>query len=186
MIPKTRTLILLSSLICAPLAMAGTLHANEPAAAASVSQSDEQFIRKAAAGGIAEVEMAKLAKGKAVSPQVREFAEQMIVDHEKANQKLENLAASRGVTVSTALDAEHQANLEELAKESGEAFDLQYMRAQVAGHEMMQTLLEDEAKTSTDQWLRKFAEGTLSTVEAHHRMAEDVQKRITAPRVSAR
>jgi putative membrane protein len=186
MIPNTRTLLLLSSLIGAPLAMAGTLYANEPSAASPVSQTDEQFIRKAAAGGIAEVEMAKVAANKAASPQVKQFAERMIVDHGKANQKLEKLAASRGITVSTTLDAEHQTKLEELAKESGSAFDWQYMKAQGAGHEKMQALLEDEAKATKDPSLKTFAQETLPTVEAHHRMAEDVQKKIAAPRASAR
>ena len=58
MISKARTLLLLSSLIGGPFAIATTLYANEPAPASPVSQSDEQFIHKAAAGGIAEVEMA--------------------------------------------------------------------------------------------------------------------------------
>jgi putative membrane protein len=185
MIPYTRTLLLLSSLIGAPLAIAGTLHANEPSAASPVSQTDEQFIRKAAVGGIAEVAMAKLATNKAASSQVKQFAERMIVDHGKANQKLETLAASRGVTVSTTLDAEHQKKLVELARESGPTFDMEYMKAQVAGHEKMQTLLEDEAKATKDTSLKTFAEETLPTVEAHHRMAQDVQKEIAVPRASA-
>ena len=185
MIPNTRALLLLSSLIGVPLAMAGALHANETSARSPVSQADEQFIHKAAAGGIAEVEMAKLAANRTASPQVKQFAERMIVDHGMANQKLEKLAAGRGITISTTLDAEHQTKLEELAKESGSAFDWQYMKAQVAGHEKMQALLEDEAKATKDPSLKRFAQETLPTVEAHHRMAEDVQKNIAAAQASA-
>jgi putative membrane protein len=59
------------------------------------------------------------------------------------------------------------------------------MKAQVAGHEKMQALLENEAKATKDPSLKTFAEETLPTVEAHHRMAEDVQKKIAAPRASA-
>ena len=129
--------------------------------------------------------MARLAKKQGASPRVKEFAERMIVDHQKANRKLEQIAAGRGITLSGAVDAEHKEKLDELAKESGEAFDRQYMTAQVAGHQKMQALLEDEAKGSQDQALRRFAAETLPTAEAHHRMAEDIQKNLTAPRASA-
>jgi putative membrane protein len=185
MLLKARTTFRFSPLVLAPLAMAGMLYANEPAATIPVSRSDQQFIREAGAGGMAEVEMAKLAIQKAASPQVKEFAERMIADHGKANRKLEKIAASHGVTVSAELDAEHEAKLNELAKQSGEAFDAHYMKAQVAGHEKMQALLEDEAKTTKDQALRTFVQETLPTVEAHHRMAQDIQGKIGAPRASA-
>jgi predicted outer membrane protein len=59
------------------------------------------------------------------------------------------------------------------------------MKAQVTGHENMQILLKGEAKATEDPSLKKFAEETLPTVEAHHRMGEDVQKKIGAPRASA-
>jgi Domain of unknown function (DUF4142) len=50
-----------------------------------------------------------LAKQKASSAEVKSFAEQMIQDHTKANQELEQLAKQKGITVPAALDNEGQA-----------------------------------------------------------------------------
>jgi predicted outer membrane protein len=62
--------------------------------AALVSQSDEEFITKAVIGGLAEVEMGKLAKQRASSPNVRKFAGHMVADHEKANHLADRRSAS--------------------------------------------------------------------------------------------
>jgi predicted outer membrane protein len=57
-----------------------------------------------------------LAKQKASSAEVKSFAEQMIQDHTKANQELEQLAKQKGITVPAALDNEGQAKIDKLSK----------------------------------------------------------------------
>src|SRR5436190_3450929 len=69
---------------------------------------DTLFVREAAIGGLAEVKSAELAKSKASSAQVKSFAEQMVKDHMKANQELEQLAKQKGMELPTALDNEEQ------------------------------------------------------------------------------
>jgi len=48
--------------------------------------SDAEFAKKAASGGLAEVEMGKIAKERATDPDVKKFAERMVTDHGKANE----------------------------------------------------------------------------------------------------
>jgi predicted outer membrane protein len=48
--------------------------------ASSVNPADQQFLRKAAAGDLAEVELGKLAVQKALSNDVKKFGQQMIDD----------------------------------------------------------------------------------------------------------
>jgi putative membrane protein len=177
-----RTMLLLSCLGALSIIAPCVLRAMVPLA--PVSQSDEEFIAKAVIGELAEVEMGKLAKQRASSPNVRKFAERMVADHERANQELENIAGRQGIAVPDALDDEHKGKLDDLKKESGEAFDRSYIRMQVAGHEEMQALLEDEARATGNGTLKTFAEKTLPTVKEHHRVAEGLQKKMTAPRAS--
>src|SRR4051812_8571312 len=48
----------------------------------------ESFAKKAAAGGLAEVEMGKLAAQKATDPQLKKFGQQLVTDHTKGNKDL--------------------------------------------------------------------------------------------------
>ena len=59
--------------------------ARATASAASEGSGEQIFITQAAIGGMAEVEMGKLAGEKASSPAVKKFAAQMVSDHTKAN-----------------------------------------------------------------------------------------------------
>jgi len=128
---------------------------------------DALFVSKAAIGGLAEVKSAQLAKSKASSANVKSFAEQMVDDHGKANQKLEELAKKKGIEVPKELDHEHQAKLDELSKLSGNAFDKAYVAQQKADHAATLQLMEDEAKNGKDPDLKRFAAKTKTVVAEH-------------------
>src|SRR6476646_6778040 len=83
---------------------AGTQSGSHEAAHAAGQQSaDHQFVMDAARGGMAEVELGKLASEKAESAQVRQFGERMVTDHGKANDELKSLAQQKNITLPTAL-----------------------------------------------------------------------------------
>src|SRR5512140_2446637 len=100
----------------------GTTAATSPA-------SDDQFATKAAQAGLAEVELGRLASQKAQSPEVKQFAEQMVNDHTQANQQLKQAAA--GMNIPESLDPEHQALKDKLSGLSGNDFDREYIKAQL-------------------------------------------------------
>ena len=56
-------------------------------------KTDQDFVMKAAQGGIAEVEGGKLAKTNGAAAGIKEFGEMMIQDHSKANAELEMAVA---------------------------------------------------------------------------------------------
>jgi putative membrane protein len=67
---------------------------------------DRHFIRKAGEGGLAEVELGKLATEKGQSDEVKKFGQRMVDDHGKANDQLKQLASSKGVELPTDLNAQ--------------------------------------------------------------------------------
>ena len=78
---------------------------NAGGSGASMSSADKSFVQKAAVGGLAEVEMGKLAQQKAANDQVKQFGSHMVDDHSKANTELQQVASSKGITLPTDLDA---------------------------------------------------------------------------------
>ena len=78
-----------SSALAAGQPGASTTSATSSSTASStVASADRQFAAKAAQGGLAEVEMGKLAQANAQNDRVKSFGERMVKDHSAANDKL--------------------------------------------------------------------------------------------------
>src|SRR5439155_13209315 len=104
------------------------------ARASAKGPSDQTFVMDAAQGGMAEVELGKLAADKASNDDVKKFGQRMADDHGKANDELKTLAANKNITLPTDLDARDKALRDRLSKLSGPAFDRAYMQAMVNDH----------------------------------------------------
>ena len=76
---------------------------------------DRLFARLAAAGGMAEVDLGRLAQQKAHAAEVKEFARQMVEDHSKANMQLGSLANSANIPLPSEPDPDHKALRADLA-----------------------------------------------------------------------
>lgn len=63
-----------------------------------LSAKDYRFVMKAASSGTEEVQLGQLATQKGVSQSVRNFGEQMVTDHSKANAELRQLVTQKGAT----------------------------------------------------------------------------------------
>src|SRR6476659_6245466 len=113
---KLNALVLALAICAAPLALAENSSGADPAT----------FVKKAALGGMTEVEASKLAADKAEDPQVRSFAQKMVTDHTAANEELQSLAKQKGWKVPTSLDTEHKAIVQKLGTKSGANFDAAY------------------------------------------------------------
>ncbi|HEV7858791.1 MAG TPA: DUF4142 domain-containing protein [Pyrinomonadaceae bacterium] len=143
--------------------------------AMALSSMDRKFMMEAAAGGMAEVAMARLATEHASSDAVKQYAQHMIDDHTKANDELMQLASTKGVTLPTGPDAKHQAMMAKMQALSGAAFDREYVKnAGVKDHETMEKLFQKESGGAKDADTKAFASKTLPTVQDHLRMAREM------------
>ncbi len=123
-------------LFAAPAVAASLTEKTGVNAALGVSPSTPDFVSGAAIGGMFEIRSSELAVAKSTDAATKAFAEQMIRDHTKASAELAALATKiGGLTVPTALDAGHQSELDDLAKESGTDFDDAYADDQQDAHE---------------------------------------------------
>jgi len=137
---------------------------------------DKKFAKEAALGGLAEVELGKVAQQKASSDAVKQFAQKMIDDHTKANGELKQVASKEGLDIPDALDKKHQARIDRMGKLSGADFDKAYIKDQLKDHKDDVKKFQDEAKNGTLPGVKEFATKTLPTLEQHLQMVKDLQK----------
>jgi putative membrane protein len=139
---------------------------------------DNGFMTKAARGGLAEVELGRLAATHASNQQVKQFGQRMVDDHSKANNELQEIAAKEGVTLPTALDARDNAEKDKLTSLNGPDFDKAYMEDMVKDHRADIAEFKKEASSGTDPSLKAFASKTLPTLQEHLTLAESAEKEI--------
>jgi len=146
------------------------------AQSSKVSSSDRKFIEKAAQGGMAEVQLGKLATEKASAPEVKQFGQRMVDDHGKANDQLKQLAGQKGVTLPTTMDKSAQKEYDRLSKLSGAEFDREYMKHMVSDHKKDVGDFKKEAGKAKDADLKQFAASTVPTLEEHLNLAKAAEQ----------
>jgi putative membrane protein len=177
----TTTAVVAVGLLAAPPIFAQTGqpgHAAASSANEALDQEDKTFVKEAATGGMAEVELSKIAQ-KSENADVKRFADRMIEDHTKANQQLMSIAAGLGVDVPKTLDSEHERMREKLQTLHGKAFDEQYMHGMVEDHNKVVKLFQQEERSGHNADLKQFAQKTLPTLEEHQKMALELSRKLS-------
>ena len=147
---------------------------NSKTSAAGTTMADDTFMKKAAAGGLAEVELGQLATQKASSDQVKQFGQRMVDDHSKANDQLKQIADQEHVKLPTQPSAKAKAIKAQLEKLSGSQFDQAYMKDMVKDHRRDVAEFEKESKNAQDPAVKNFAEQTLPTLREHLSQAQQI------------
>jgi putative membrane protein len=176
----TTTAVVAVGLIAAPPIFAQTGQPGHPAATSAkdaLDQEDKTFVREAAIGGMAEVELSKIAQ-KSENADVKGFAERMIEDHTKANEQLTSIASGLGVEMPKTVDSEHQRIREKLQTLHGKAFDDEYAHAMVEDHNKAVKLFQQEERAGRNTELKQFAQKTLPTLEEHQKMALELSRKL--------
>ena len=146
--------LVLFALVAAPL----TALADSP---------DASFYKKAAEGGMFEVNAGTLAQDKGSSQGVKDFAAMMVKDHSAANDKLKGIASSKGVELPSHSSVGQMATKAKLDVLSGETFDKSYIKSQVKAHRETIGLFRKEAASGQDPDAKAFATATLPTLRGH-------------------
>ena len=154
---------------------------NSASSSGKLAPADRQFIKKAAEGGLAEVQLGQLATEKADSQDVKQFGQRMVDDHTKANDQLKQVASQKGVTVPDKLSPKDAATKARLEKLSGKAFDRAYMRDMEMDHTKDVSEFRLESKNAKDPDVKNFASQTLPTLQDHLKEAKSI-----APKTGAK
>jgi putative membrane protein len=141
----------------------------------ALGSADRDFMMKAAVGGMAEVELGRMAAQKAASSDVKTFGKHMVDDHSKANDELKQLASQKGVALPTEVDAKHKETMDRLSKLNGAAFDSAYVSEMVKDHTEDVSEFEKEANQGQNSDVKEWAAKTLPTLRNHLQMIRDTE-----------
>ena len=136
------------------------------------SKTDAEFVLAAADGGMLEARLGDLALTKALSPEVKSFAQAMVTDHGKANEELKNLASKLNISIPETLSTASQEKYDAIAQKDGEDFDRAYAEAMVADHTKTIENFYVEANKGSESEITDWAEAKVPILEHHLTMAK--------------
>jgi len=148
--------------------------------ACSSAKDSGKFAPTAAQGGMAEVEMGKLAAARGSDSKVKEFGQRMVSDHSRANAELKAIAAKNNIQLPVDLTSEQKSEMGKLSKLNGADFDKEYMSAMVKDHEADVKEFQTQANEGNVADIKAFAAKTLPTLQGHLEMARDTAKKVGA------
>jgi putative membrane protein len=153
-----------------------------PAATATIAENDKNFVMDAGKGGKAEVGLASDAVQRSSNAEVKAFAQKIVDDHTKANDKLTTIATGKGVTIPDEVPPDATAAKEKLAKLTGKSFDQAFAKQMVDDHTKTIAKFEDESKNGADPEVKAFADDTLPALREHLKMSQDLQTKVGKPK----
>lgn len=160
------------------LAIAAAITLGAGAAVAAEGPSDPQIAHIAYTAGVIDVAAAKQALAKSHNKAVRQFASEMVRDHEAVNAKALALVKELKVTpednpTSKALSKGAAAELKKLAALKGSAFDKAYVGNEVAFHKTVNGALKSTLIPSAhNAQLKSLLETGLTLFSEHQMHAE--------------
>ena len=149
-----------------------------PLPALAQAPNDAQIAHIAYTAGVIDITAAKQALTKTANPQVKEFAQEMVRDHQAVNEKALALVKKLNVTpqdnpTSQALNKGAADKLKELSKLSGAAFDRAYVENEVAYHKTVNGALKDTLiPNSQNGELKSLLQTGLTLFQSHQVHAE--------------
>lgn len=137
---------------------------------------DKMFLRQAAEGGIAEVQLGQLAAQKGGSDDVRAFGQKMVDDHTALNKEIEDLADSVGVMLPKRMNKDSQAKYDKLKGLSGDEFDTEFLTSMVKDHHQDLREFRMESASTQNEALRDEVVKAQKVIHEHMVMVEGLAK----------
>lgn len=121
---------------CAPAGGAGV-------SAPVTAMTDANVAAVAHASNVDEIQTSQVAMQRSRNAQVRQFAQQMITEHQAADQQMRQMLQAKGMTIQPDASAQATAaTVSNLGRRTGMDFDRAYMMHQVQAHRWTLTTLD--------------------------------------------
>jgi putative membrane protein len=145
-----------------------------------IDNADAAAMKQLAQANLNEVESGKAAAAKAQNPEVKQFAQKMVTDHQQMYNELLSLAKQKGVALpqSGSLKEKAQSKLAERA--SGADFDKKYMEEMVKEHQKDVQDTQNVAAKAKDPDFKRAVEKAHAKIQEHLQMAQSIASKTGA------
>lgn len=147
----------------------GAPEAPQDHSGASAQLTADRFLALAGSGGMAEVELSRIAKERSGNDAVRKFADQMIRDHSTAHAELQSIISTRPSRVASTLTETQRAAIATLRSQDDVAqLNRMYATQMVKDHqETVNLFAKAEAQPNMDSNIREYARRMLPVLKQH-------------------
>jgi putative membrane protein len=126
------------------------------------------YVAKAGAGDLYEIQSSQMASTRATRPQVREFAQMLVTDHQRSTQMVADAARSDGLSPRPPmLEPAQRTMLRQLERARARDFDRLYLNQQIPAHQQALALHRSYARSGEGRALRQAAGGIVPVVQTH-------------------
>lgn len=139
---------------------------------------DKKFAQEAAMGGLTEIQLAKLAEQRSSNDTVKQFAQTVLNEQNKANDQLQQVASRGNLTLPNSPDPKEEEALNKLSKLSGPAFDKAFAKDMVKEHEKQVNEFRAESTSGMVSQVREFAGQMLPELQQHLESAKNLEKTV--------
>lgn len=164
--------------ISAAFAVALGTAASVPAAAQHrVGHAAMVYVSKAGASDMYEIQASQMAATRARRPQVREFAQMLVTDHNRSTQMVTDAARSDGLNPRPPmLEPAQRAMLRQLERARDRDFDRLYLSQQIPAHVQGLALHRNYARNGQGAALRRAAADIVPVVQHHLERARELAR----------
>lgn len=178
-----RTVLLAATLALSTLmpAVAGGAEAQAQARPGAINpdatnDSTVLFMDRGSMANLAEITTSQLALQKSQNADVRAYAQRMITDHTRAQNDLRARAARKNVAIADKPGSDQRLMYNKLTTLSGNAFDMEYLKVQVMGHENTLAVVDTYLSIGKDPEALAYARAQRPVVADHLQMARQMMQ----------
>ena len=146
----------------------------ETNAGSQASFTDKAFLRDATQGSNFEIQAAQLALQKSKSPDVQQFAQMMIHDHNQLNEQMKPIASQAGVMPPTGISKKDKAVYAKLQGLNGDDFDKAYIQDMIKDHTADLKAFQTEANSGQLPAEKNAASQGATVVQMHLQHAQQL------------
>ena len=145
-----------------------------------IDNADAAAMKQLAQANLNEVESGKAAAAKAQNPEVKQFAQKMVTDHQQMYNELLSLAKQKGVALPQSGSLKEKAQSKLAERTSGADFDKKYMEEMVKDHQKDVQDTQNIAAKAKDPEFKRAVEKAHAKIQEHLQMAQSIASKTGA------